>query len=377
MSKTASESDYALTTPEAKVVPAPVLNYEPPVTARYKPGIALVGAGGISFAHLDAYRKAGYKVRVICNRTLSKAQERRDSFFPEADVTDSLDAVLRRNDIEIVDITTHPGDRYSMIEHALDAGKHVLSQKPFVLDLDAGNRLVDRADRQGLRLAVNQNGRWAPHLSYMREAVRAGRIGDVISCHTGVHWNHGWIKGTPFEEIDDLLFFDFAIHWFDFLVSLIGSRAERVYATRAHATGQDVAPPLLGQAMVAFDGGQASLVFDGATRFGPSDRTYIAGTAGSLTSIGPNLGEQSVEVFTEAGVGRPVLSGTWFNDGFHGAMAELMCAIEQKRAPLNSARDNLDTLALTFAAVASAHSGRAVRPGDIRNIQEASSGVRA
>ncbi len=321
MSKTAAESEYALTTPEVRVVPAPVLDYEPPVTARYKPGIALVGAGGISFAHLDAYRKAGYKVRVICNRTLSKAQERRDSFFPEANVTDSLDEVLRRDDIDIVDITTHPVDRYTMIEQALDAGKHVLSQKPFVLDLDAGKRLVDWAQRQGLRLAVNQNGRWAPHLSYMREAVRAGRIGDVVSCHIGIHWNHGWIQGTPFEEIDDLLFFDFAIHWFDFVVSLIGSGAEEVFATRTRAKGQEVAPPLLGQALINFNGGQASLAFDGSTRFGPSDRTYIAGTKGSLTSIGPNLGEQTVEIFTEAGVGRPVLSGTWFNDGFHGAMA--------------------------------------------------------
>jgi predicted dehydrogenase len=374
MSKTASKGDYALATSEVRVVPAPVLAYEPPVPAHYRPGIALVGAGGISFAHLDAYRKAGYQVRVICNRTLSKAQARRDGFFPEADITDDLDAVLRRDDVEIVDITTHPADRYSMIERALDAGKHVLSQKPFVLDLDAGNQLVDRADRNGLQLAVNQNGRWAPHLSYMREAVRDGRIGDVISCHIAIHWNHGWIKGTPFEEIDDLLFFDFAIHWFDFLVSLIGSRAEEVFATRGRAKGQEVKPPLLGQAMVAFDGGQASLVFDGATRYGPSDRTYVAGTQGSLTSIGPNLGEQTVEVFTEAGVGRPVLSGTWFNDGFHGAMAELMCAVEQKREPLNSARNNLDTLALTFAAIASAHSGRTVRPGEIRSIREAASG---
>ena len=52
-----------------------------------------------------------------------------------------------------------------MIETALAAGKHVLSQKPFVLDLDDGTRLADLADESGVVLAVNQNGRWAPHLS--------------------------------------------------------------------------------------------------------------------------------------------------------------------------------------------------------------------
>ena len=80
--------------------------------------------------------------------------------------------------------------------------------------------------RMGVKLAVNQNGRWAPHFAYMREAVKAGLIGDLVSCHTGVHWDHSWIEGTPFEKIDDLVFFDFAIHWFDFLSSLIGDQGD-------------------------------------------------------------------------------------------------------------------------------------------------------
>ncbi|ABR60871.1 gfo/Idh/MocA family oxidoreductase [Sinorhizobium medicae] len=362
------ESDYALETAEVPLVDAPVLNYRPPRTRSYAPGIAVVGAGGISFAHLDAYRSAGYDVRVICNRTLSKAIERRDAFFPSADISDDFDSVIRRDDIDVVDITTHPIARAPMIESALRAGKHVLSQKPFVLDLDAGLRLVEIAEQQGLKLAVNQNGRWAPHLGYMREAVTSGVIGDLMSCHIGVHWNHGWIRGTPFENIDDLVFQDFAIHWFDFLASVIGNRATSVIATRTRASGQSVAPPLLAQALVQFEGGQASLVFDGSVPYGPLDRTYIAGTKGSLSSWGPNLGRQSVELSTENGIARPVLSGTWFNDGFRGAMGELLCAIEDGREPLHNARANLDGLALTFAAIASCRRLQPVTPWGARTV---------
>lgn len=366
--KTASEEAYALATTAAKIIAAPELPYRPPRARSYAPGIALVGAGGISFAHLDAYRKAGLDVRIICNRTLAKAEARRDQYFPKADVTSDFAAVLERPDIDIIDITTHPQERYGMIEKALRAGKHVLSQKPFVLDLDQGERLVKLADEQEVKLAVNQNGRWAPHLSYMREAVRAGLIGDLISCHIAIHWNHGWIKGTPFEAIDDLVFYDFAIHWFDFLASLIGNRATSVFAMRGRAAGQSVKPPLLASALVQFDAGQASLVFDGATAFGPQDSTYIAGTKGSLASVGPNLGEQTVELSIEAGVAKPALVGSWFNDGFHGAMGELICAVEDDREPLNGARGNLASLALAFAAIASAHEGSPVRPGAIRRL---------
>ena len=247
-----------------------------------------------------------------------------------------------------------------LVEAALKAGKHVLSQKPFVVDLDTGERLVELADKNGVKLAVNQNGRWAPHFAYMREAVRAGLIGDVVSSHTAVHWDHSWIVGTPFEKIDDLIFFDFAVHWFDFLSSLIGARGTSVYATRNRAAGQQAKPPLLAQALVAFDGGQASLVFDAAIKHGPLDQTFVGGTKGSLASTGPNLGEQSVTLTTAEGVARPQLEGAWFNDGFAGTMGELLVAIEEKREPLNGARGNLDSLALVFAAIASAHSGQPV-----------------
>src|SRR5262249_8411979 len=126
--------------------------------------------------------------------------------------------------------------------------------------------------------------------------------------------------------------------------------------------------------LVKFDKGQASLIFDGATPFGPEDRTYIAGTKGSLASIGPNLGDQKVTLATEAGVAMPTLSGSWFNDGFRGAMGELICAIEDNREPLKGAGGNLASLALAFAAMASAHRGMRVKPGEVRRLDAASAG---
>ena len=65
------------------------------------------------------------------------------------------------------------------------------------------------------------------------------------------------------------------------------------------------------------------------------------------------LGHQAVELFTEAGLARPLLTGSWFNDGFAGAMGELLCSIEDGREPLNSARGNLSSLKLCQAALRS------------------------
>ncbi len=353
-------SEYALVAATAAEIPAPDLPYRPPMPRDRSVPIALVGAGGISGAHLDAYRAYGLNVVAVCSRSLARAEAKRNAFFPKARATDDFESVLKDPAICILDITTHPDVRVELMRRALAAGKHVLSQKPFVEELDVGRELVELAAAKGLRLAVNQNGRWAPHLAYLREAARQGLIGDVTGVHVEIRWNHGWIAGTAFEAVDDLILWDFGIHWFDFLSSVVGDRARSVFATAARAKGQTARPPLLAEVLVALEGGQASLVFDGSTPFGARDSTAVVGTKGVASSAGPDLGHQAVELATEAGVARPKLDGTWFNDGFAGAMGELMRAIEEGREPLNSARDNLASIRLCQSALRSVRSNRPV-----------------
>jgi predicted dehydrogenase len=349
---------------------APDLPYQPQNPRAYRPGIGLIGCGGISEQHLLAYLKAGYRVVALCDRHLERADRRRTQFFPQADVYTDYHRVFDRSDVEVVDLTPHPHDRLMLIEDAIRAGKHVLSQKPFVLDLDDGERLIHLAEDKRVRLAVNQNGRWAPHFSYMRQAVDAGSIGAVIGVHLSVHWNHHWIVATKFEEIRHLVLFDFGIHWFDMVICLMGRPARRVFATVARSMGQTARPPLLAQAVIEHDDGQASLVLDADTRFGPRDESFVIGTKGTIRSGGADLQEQTVTLTTEAGESVPKLEGTWFPDGFHGAMAELLCAIEEQREPSNSARNNLGSIALCFAAVASADRGTPVGVGTIRRVEE-------
>jgi predicted dehydrogenase len=350
-------------------VAAPMLAYRPRDPKRYRPPIAVVGCGGITKWHLTAYRNAGYKVVALCDVVRARAVARRDEFYPDALATNNPQEILDRDDIEVVDVATHPPERPPLIEAALRAGKHVLSQKPFVTNLDVGERLADLADKLDLRLAVNQNARWAPHFSYIREAVRAGLLGSIDAIHCDVHWDHSWVKGTAFESIRHLILYDFAIHWFDFITTVMnGEPARRVYASMARSATQTIAPPLLAQAIVEYESTQATLIFDAYTRFDRLDRTLVVGSDGAIRSGGPTTEEQRVELTTVEGIARPRLKGTWFPDGFHGTMAELLSAIAEKREPTNSARNNLASLALCFAAVASAERGEAVRPGSVRSL---------
>jgi len=352
--------NYALTAePAARELPAPDLPWQPPMPRQYQPRIALIGCGGISVHHLAAYRDAGWLVTAFCDVDEHRAHRRRDEFQPLARVFTNARTLLAQTDADVVDIALHPEHRAPVIAEALRAGKHVLSQKPFVTDLAAGRELVALARTRGVKLAVNQNGRWAPYLSYARAAVAAGLLGEVQSVTIGINWDHTWCGGTPLEQVHHLILFDFGIHWFDFVAQVFAGRPIRqVSAQTARAPGQTLKPPLLAQAAVQLENGLATLSFDGASRLGPEECIQITGTRGTLRTRGAVLASDTVELVTSAGVARARLAGRWFNDGFRGAMGELLCAIEENREPANSAADNLRTVALCLAACRAADTGQ-------------------
>jgi len=358
------EEEYGLS-PEKKtqVIEPPPVDYLPPKPREYNPGIALIGTGGISEFHLKNYQACGYRVVALSNRTTEKAEVLRDKFYPEATIYGDYREILERDDVEVMDVTPHPADRLPILFDCLRAGKHLLSQKPFVLNLEEGKKLVDLADEKGLKLAVNQNGRWAPHFSYLRNAISSGLIGEVTSIDFSLQWDQTWVQGIPsFEEMDHLILFDFAVHWFDIASCLMtGRKPEKVYASAVRHSEQVYKPPALASAIIDYPDAQVRMSFNAHCKLGEEDVTTVVGTKGTLRSRGPGLNDQPMmEVHLEEGSVEVPLEGSWFESGFQGTMGELLCSIEDEREPIHGARENLRSLELCFAALKSADSGQPV-----------------
>ncbi|MBU6303283.1 MAG: Gfo/Idh/MocA family oxidoreductase [Verrucomicrobia bacterium] len=357
-----ADDDYGIrpTRPLVEMDPPPLAVALPVPRDPARHRIGLIGAGGVSEYHLAAYAACGWNVVAIADHSLERARARRDAFFPGAEICADGSALIQREDVTVLDITPHPEDRVGLVRSALGAGKHVLSQKPFALDPALGGELAALAERNRVKLAVNQNGRWAPHWHYLRTAVASGLIGPVRSIDCNVQWDHTWVSGLPrFEELHHLVLFDFAIHWFDIATCLMeGSRAETVTASVAGFPGQRFSPPALGSVIVNYPGAQVRFAFNAHTLFGEEDVTTVVGAEGTLRSRGPNLNEQKgIEVFLAGGRSRVPLRGKWLEQGFMGTMGELLCAIEEDREPSNGARSHLPALELCFAALRSADQG--------------------
>jgi predicted dehydrogenase len=143
-----------------------------------------------------------------------------------------------------------------------------------------------------------------------------------------------------------------------------------VFATETRSHSQTARQPMLAQAALRYPGAQASLTFDADAKTGWLDETFIVGSKGTISSAGPTFNKQKVTLWTSKGQASPRLTGTWFAEGFHGTMGELLLAIEEDREPYNSAASSLDSLAMCFAAIESVKRGVPVRPGAVDRIND-------
>jgi predicted dehydrogenase len=328
-------------------------------------GIGIIGCGAIvRNTHIPAYRAMGWKIMGVADPFEENAKKAGELAGGVPFYTDYAE-LLKRPDVDIIDAATHPSPRVKIIEDALEAGKHVLSQKPFVLDLEIGERLAKLAKNKKCILAVNQNGRWSPPWKIAHEMVKSGVVGEVIGVHFDAHWDHNWVVGRPFDQIKHCVLYDFAIHFFDILTCWMGDRKpKRVYATTARASNQKAQSAMLGQAMVEYDGAQASLVFDASCRVSRHADFRIEGTKGSI--VGNE--RDSVALHLPEGVFTPKFKGSWFPDGFKGTMGELLCSVDEGRMPWTDPISNLRGLQLCFAACVSADEGKPIDPSRITKL---------
>ncbi len=326
--------------------------------------LGLIGCGSISRFHLQAAQSFGVEVVAMADVNSDAAKSRRDEYFPQAELYADHRELLARDDITAVEIATHTAIRTPQILDALRAGKHVLSQKPFTFDLREGRKMVALAARKNLRLAVNQNGRWAPQFSALLAAVRQGLLGDIHTLDMVMEWDHTWTRGSKFAELHHLILSDFAIHWFDIAaVVFAGRKARSVFANSVKAPNQDMKPPMLANAVINFGDGLATLGFSAYQSLAPHEYLCCVGSKGTLRGAGNLCNLTELELTTRKGAVKIPLKGKWFPDGFRGTLGEFLRSIEENREPTISGRNNLSSLEICFAALASADTGKPIKPG--------------
>lgn len=333
------------------------LPYRPSFPADFRPGIGIIGCGNIvRTAHLPAYQK--HQLNLVGAYDLyPEATQGLPEQFGVQRIFTSLEDLLADPAIEIVDIATFPEQRIPIMRQALAAGKHILAQKPLAPDMVQAREIVAEAERLGLKVAVNQNGRWSPPWRIATLLIQAGAIGAVTAVTHLLDVNFSWVTGTRFDTIPHWLLYDYSPHWFDITRCwLEGKQVATIRAREYKMPGQPAesqTPWGMWSEIHCQDGTNTILRSVGGSQSQQNGHYFwVHGTRGTIH--GCVLPDRFIELDSEGGQTRFDFAGEWFPDGFAGTMGELIWAIRENRQPYNSASHHLASLALTLAACQSA-----------------------
>lgn len=139
--------------------------------------MGLIGAGFMGAVHSRAVRAAGGRLHAVAASSPERsALAARELGFAEAR---SAEELLADPDVDVVHVCTPNATHQRFAAAAVDAGKHVVCEKPLAVDLTAARELADAADEAGIVTAVPFVYRFHPMVREARARVRRGDIGDL------------------------------------------------------------------------------------------------------------------------------------------------------------------------------------------------------
>jgi predicted dehydrogenase len=310
--------------------------YKPVLPKRSLP-IIIIGAGGIvGDAHLPAYRKAGFDVIGITNRTREKAEKLAKQFDIPKVYDTVANAVSDAPADTVYDITVMPEQFVDILEQLPD-GCGVLIQKPMGDHFSQSLEILNICNRKNMAAAINCQLRFAPYVAAARYLISNGFLGELYDMEIRVTVNTPW-ELFPHVMIHPRLEIQYhSIHYIDLIRSFLGEPATVMAKTLKHPAKSLSSS----RTTILFDYGDAMHAVINTNHdhaFGPENQESFIKWEGTRGAIKAKMGllmdyphgvPDKFEYCLLADGKEPqwktvALEGSWFPDAFIGTMSSVM-----------------------------------------------------
>lgn len=143
---------------------------------KIKTGIASYGLSGKVFHAPFIETNEAFELCAICERSKNEASKT----YPHVKIVRSFDELLADAALELIIVNTPDVTHFDYCRAALEAGKHVIVEKPFVFSVAEGEALIKLAAEKGCMLTVFQNRRWDGDFMTIRNIVNENRLGKIV-----------------------------------------------------------------------------------------------------------------------------------------------------------------------------------------------------
>ena len=338
--------------------------------------IGVIGTGNISRAHLHAYLQFPEEVQVVALADIEpgKAETARAEFALDgARVYEDATTMLASEHLDLVSIATPPGTHCELSVQALEAGVHVIVEKPMAPSLEECDRMLEAQRRSGKLLSVIAQNRFRDDMAQLKAVLDSGRIGRIAHARIASAWWRGrayydlWWRGTWASEGGGPTL-NHAIHHIDLALWLLG-RPQAVAAMMTNAGHDNAEVEDLSVALLQYERGLAELT-SSVVHHGEQQEIIVQGEharIGQPWSVAaetarPNGfpetgGDAELVAELEAlAAGQAPLEHT----GHSGQLGDVIAAIREGRAPLVDGEAGKRAIELVTAIYAAAIERRTI-----------------
>lgn len=318
----------------------------------------VVGCGGISGTHGNALQKleAEGLAKLVAATDVDPTRTEKFAAKYGCAVCGSLEELLGRSDVDAVTLCTPSGLHGPMATQAAKAGKHVLSEKPLDVWIDAVDEAIAAAKEAGVTYGGIFQERFNADVLKVKRAIEAGAFGEIVLACAETKWyrsqdyyNSGEWRGT--WELDAGVFSNQGIHSLDKVQWLAGEVVEVLSATLTPGFHRAIEGETLGVATVRYaNGALGTIAMTTLSYNGFPERVDISGTRGSAMLVGDHLAHfKTMDAFEEEGTtagnatedtadkaNDPSAVGT---EGHVSNIRDFILAVRDGREPLVSATE--------------------------------------
>jgi UDP-N-acetylglucosamine 3-dehydrogenase len=309
-----------------------------------KMNVAVIGCGSWGRNHIRVYNDLGNaSIIAIADMNTATAKEFGERY--SVDWYTEPEKIFERDDVEAVSICTPTVTHADLAMQAIEAGKHVLVEKPMTNTTDEAKELINAAKKRGVHLAVGFVERFNPAVSEAMNIISKGEVGEVILAHTRR------VSRRPLRIGDVGVIKDLAIHDIDIVNQLFKSKAKTVFAS-AGSIAHDFED--YANIIVCFDNNRSAFIETNWLTPRKVRTLTITGTEGLITV---EYITQQIIVENNERLYQPFLD---YGEPLLRELDSFVNSILNDESPEVRGEDGLRALEISEAAIQSAKSGKPV-----------------
>jgi predicted dehydrogenase len=341
---------------------------------------ALIGCGRIAPNHVSAALAQGDSLQIValCDIRPENMQKLLEMIPEEKRVQIKIytdyEAMLKEIAPDLCAVATESGKHAKIAMDCIEAGAHVIIEKPIALSLRDADNIIQTAREKGRLVCACHQNRFNRSIQKMRGALEAGEFGRLLHGAAHVRWNRGeeYYRQAPWRgtwEQDGGALMNQCIHNIDLLRWMMGDCIDEVFAYTDKLAHEYIEAEDLGLAVVRFSNGSYGLI-EGTTNVYPKhleETLYVFGERGTVKVGGKSVnqihewlldgGGQAEHVKAEFSEDPPNVYGF----GHTPLYADMLNAIRENRKPYIDGEAGRRALELVLAIYKSAKEKRPVR----------------